>query len=61
MDDLYGGTYRLFTKYKEFRYNIPFVRWMNDMESHWLMKTPIGLGRNANESYDEIGGYWSNC
>jgi cystathionine beta-lyase len=26
MDDLYGGTYRLFTKYKEFRYNIPFVR-----------------------------------
>jgi O-acetylhomoserine/O-acetylserine sulfhydrylase-like pyridoxal-dependent enzyme len=26
MDDLYGGTYRLFTKNIRFRYNIPFCR-----------------------------------
>jgi hypothetical protein len=26
-----------------------------------IKKHQIGLGRNANESDDEISGYWSNC
>jgi cystathionine beta-lyase len=52
------GTYRLFTKiYKDSGILFHFVD-MNDMEKFKsLINDQISLGRNANESDDEISGY----
>jgi hypothetical protein len=53
----------LFTKiYKDSGILFHFVD-MNDMEKFksLINENKIGLGRNANESDDEISGYWSNC
>jgi cystathionine beta-lyase/cystathionine gamma-synthase len=58
MDDLYGGTYRMFTKiYNNSGIKFHYVD-MNNLENvQSLMKTLNGLGRNTYKSINEVCGY----